>query len=150
MIYLMMRSKLRFLLVLMIFTMPFVKQMFLHHFRATSQKFPLLFEVYKRAKGQLTNTHSLVFSPDLLKENAEKNLNELLDQKQIQFAQTLKAHDYDHAYELIADIQPGIAQLFDEVKILAEDPKLRDNRIALLQRVFGMFSKLLDLSKIKG
>ena len=120
----------------------FCKAKSLHHFRATSQKFPLLFEVYKRAKGQLTNTHSLVFSPDLLKENAEKNLNELLDQKQIQFAQTLKAHDYDHAYELIADIQPGIAQLFDEVKILAEDPKLRDNRIALLQRVFGMFSKL--------
>ena len=126
----------------------FCKVKSLHQFRLKSKKFPLLFEVYKRAKGQLANTHSIAFSTELLKENAEKNLNDLLTQNQMLFAQTLKAHDYDKAYELIADIQPGIAQLFDEVKILADDPKLRDNRIALLQRVFGMFSQLLDFSKI--
>jgi glycyl-tRNA synthetase len=126
----------------------FCKVKSLHHFRASNRKFPLLYEVYKRAKGQLVNTHSVAFSPELLKENAEKNLNDLINQKQAQFSQTLHAHDYDKAYELIADIQPGIAQLFDEVKILADDPKLRDNRIALLQRVFGMFSELLDFSKI--
>lgn len=126
----------------------FCKVKSLHHFRQTSKKFPLLFEVYKRAKGQLVNTHSVAFSADLLKENAEKTLNDLLNQKQVQFAQTINAHDYDKAYDLIADIQPGIAQLFEEVKILADDPKLRDNRIALLQRVFGMFSQLLDFSKI--
>lgn len=126
----------------------FCKVKSLHHFRATSKKFPLLFEVYKRAKGQLANTHSVAFSTDLLKETAEKNLDVLLNQKQVQFNQTIKAHDYDKAYDLIADIQPGIAKLFDEVKILSDDPKLRDNRIALLQRVFGMFSQLLDFSKI--
>ncbi len=126
----------------------FCKAKSLHQFRLTNKKFPLLFEVYKRAKGQLANMHSIAFSSELLKENAEKNLNDLLNQKQMQFNQTIYAHDYDKAYELIADIQPGIAQLFDEVKILADDPKIRDNRIALLQRVFGMFSQLLDFSKI--
>lgn len=126
----------------------FCKVKSLHHFRLTNKKFPLLFEVYKRAKGQLGNTHSMAFSVDLLKENAEKNLNAMLDQKQTQFAQIIRIHDYDKAYELIADIQPGIAQLFDEVKILADDLSLRNNRIALLQRVFGMFSELLDFSKI--
>lgn len=126
----------------------FCKVKSLHHFRLNNKKFPLLFEVYKRAKGQLVNTHSLAFSADLLKENAEKNLSELLNHKQMQFKQTLEAHEYDQAYELIADIQPGIAKLFDEVKILADDPKVRDNRIALLQRVFGMFSQLIDFSKI--
>lgn len=120
----------------------------LHHFRKTNQKFPLLYEVYKRAKGQLANTQSVAFSTELLKENAEKNLSDLLNQKHSQFLQTIRMHDYDKAYELIADIQPGVAQLFDEVKILTEDPKLRDNRLALLQRVFGMFSQLLDFSKI--
>lgn len=126
----------------------FCKVKSLHHFRLTSKKFPLLFEVYKRAKGQLVNMQSMAFSVELLKENAEKKLDNLLNQKQAQFNQTIQDHDYDKAYELIADIQPGIAQLFDEVKILADDPKLRDNRIALLQRVFGMFSQLLDFSKI--
>lgn len=129
----------------------FCKVQSLHHFRLSNQKFALLYEVYKRAKGQLVNTqnHRVTFSTDLLKENAEKNLHQLLNQNQIQFEQVIQLHNYDKAYELIADIQPGIAQLFDEVKILADDPKVRDNRIALLQRVFGMFAELLDFSKIK-
>lgn len=126
----------------------FCKVRSLHHFRENNKKFPLLFEVYKRAKGQLAHTHSVAFSNELLKENAEKHLNDLLEQKQMQFAQTIATHNYDQAYELIADIQPGVAKLFEEVKILADDPKLRDNRIALLQKVFGMFSQLLDFSKI--
>ncbi|KIC74808.1 Glycine--tRNA ligase [Neochlamydia sp. EPS4] len=126
----------------------FCKAKSLHHFRQTNKKFPLLFEVYKRAKGQLANIPSTAFSKELLKENAEKNLDALLDQKQIQLTQAIISHDYDKAYELIADIQPALAQLFDEVKILTDDLKLRDNRIALLQRVFDMFSQLLDFSKI--
>ncbi|MBS4170950.1 Glycine--tRNA ligase [Neochlamydia sp. AcF95] len=126
----------------------FCKAKSLHHFRQTNKKFPLLFEVYKRAKGQLANIPSAAFSKELLKENAEKNLDALLGQKQMQLTQAITLHDYDKAYELIADIQPALAQLFDEVKILADDLKLRDNRIALLQRVFDMFSQLLDFSKI--
>lgn len=126
----------------------FCKAQSLHQFRASGQKFSRLYEVYKRAKGQLTNNHSVAFSAELLKENAEKNLYELLTKKQILFSQAIDHNDYDKAYELIADIQPGIAQLFDEVKILADDPKIRDNRISLLQQIFNMFSKLLDFSKI--
>jgi glycyl-tRNA synthetase len=126
----------------------FCKVKSLHQFRQGSAKFPLLLEVYKRAKGQLVNNTGVKFSPELLQENAEKHLNEQLNQKQVQFTQSLAVHDYDKAYELIADIQPDVARLFDEVKILADDPAVRDNRIALLQRVFGMFSQLLDFSKI--
>ena len=67
-----------------------------------------------------------------------------------QFNQALSEYDYDKAYELIAKIQPTLAKLFDEVKILADDPAIQKNRIALLQKVLGLFAKVIDFSKIKG
>lgn len=122
----------------------------LHKFRVHDEKFPLLFEVFKRAKGQIEVYKPVSFASGLLKEKAEKHLDQVLTETQTQFSQAVISHDYDKAYELIAKLQPPLASLFEEVKILAEDEKIRDNRIALLQRVFGLFSQLLDFSKIQN
>lgn len=121
----------------------------LHKFRCFNDKFPLLYEVYKRARGQIVDHAQVKFSANLLKENAEKNLYARLEGAQNKFDHALQEHEYDRAYELISEIQPYLATLFDEVKILADDPKLQENRIALLQQVFGLFSRLLDFSKIQ-
>jgi glycyl-tRNA synthetase len=121
----------------------------LHKFRSSNEKFPLLYEVYKRARGQIVDHTHVKFSTHLLKENAEKNLCNVLEHSQQKFDQAITDHEYDRAYELISEIQPPLALLFDEVKILADDPKLQENRIALLQKVFSLFSQLVDFSKIQ-
>lgn len=121
----------------------------LHHFRSSDTKFPLLYEVYKRAKGQLANQKTVTFNDLLLQEKAELSLHDVLLQSQRSFDEALNAHNYDRAYAIIAEIQPALARLFDEVKILADEQSVRDNRIALLSRVFDRFSKLLDFSKIQ-
>lgn len=126
----------------------FCKVQALHQFRRTSERFPQLFEVYKRAKGQLNNHQSQGIIVSLLKEEAEIHLYTTLSGIQTQFQQALSAHNYDQAYELVAQIQPSLAKLFDEVKILDDNPELRNNRLALLQEVFTLFSQLLDFSKI--
>ncbi|MGZ3633379.1 MAG: hypothetical protein ACXWM7_03520, partial [Parachlamydiaceae bacterium] len=59
------------------------------------------------------------------------------------------AKEYDQAYQLIAALQAPLATLFEQVKILDNNPALQANRIALLQRVFERFSQLLDFSKIQ-
>jgi glycyl-tRNA synthetase len=127
----------------------FCKVKALHKFRLSNTKFPLLCEVYKRAKGQLNGQAQTAFKSELLQEQAEKDLDSMLNATQIKFDQAMVRHDYDQAYELIAQIQPALALLFEQVKILADDPKTKDNRIALLQRVFSLFEQLLDFSKIQ-
>lgn len=121
----------------------------LHRFRTSNKKFSLLYEVYKRAKGQIMDHQDLKFSPQLLQEDAEINLDRVLESSKVRLADVIKNRDYDKAYELMAEMQPSLAKLFDEVKILADDQRLQNNRIALLQRVFGMFAELLDFSKIQ-
>jgi glycyl-tRNA synthetase len=121
----------------------------LHNYRNQGPQFLSLYEVYKRAKGQIDSMEMQSLSEDLLQENAEKDLYNLYHATEKQFGQVINGYDYEKAYKLIAAIQPALGNLFDKVRILADDPKIRNNRIALLQKVFGLFDQLLDFSKIR-
>lgn len=122
----------------------------LHDFRkGAKEQFTSLYEVYKRAKGQLEGYQATEVHPDRLIEPAEKQLHTLLDSQQARFKEALAKRDYNQAYALIATLQPPLAELFDKVKILADDPKVRENRLALLKRVFNLFGEILDFSKIQ-
>lgn len=122
----------------------------LHEFRQQAKKqFSSLYEVYKRAKGQLNGHRSGAISPQWLVEPAEQKLNSLLNTQQQAFKEALSRRDYNQAYALIATIQPALADLFEQVKILADDPQIRENRLALLKRVFDLFDEMLDFSKIQ-
>lgn len=120
----------------------------LHAFRKTD-RFKKLYEVYKRAKGQLQGQASARFDANLLQEAAEKELDHALSHTEDAFKQSVEERHYEKAYHLIADLQVPLANLFEHVKVLADDPQLRQNRIALLNEVFGLFGKLLDFSKIQ-
>lgn len=122
----------------------------LHEFRKEAKaQFHSLYEVYKRAKGQLNGHHSIHIIQDRLIEPAEQQLHALLDHQQQAFQEALAKRDYHQAYALIAKIQPALANLFDQVKILADDLKIRENRLALLRWVFSLFGEILDFSKIQ-
>ncbi|WP_039357457.1 glycine--tRNA ligase [Candidatus Protochlamydia amoebophila] len=122
----------------------------LHNFRqGSASQFHSLYEVYKRAKGQLNGYQTSNISAELLKEPAEQNLYSLLDRQQKAFAKAIKKKDYNQAYALIATMQPALADLFEQVKILADEPQIRDNRLALLKQVFNFFEEMLDFSKIQ-
>ncbi len=121
----------------------------LHEFRATDTKFLGLFEVFKRAKGQLDGQKMGAFASTLLKEKAEIDLDSSLGAVEGDFKQALAKQQYSQAYSLVAQLQQPLATLFDEVKILADDAAVRQNRIALLQRVMALFGQLLDFNKIQ-
>lgn len=120
----------------------------LHAFRKTPS-FKQLFEVYKRAKGQLSHKVHAPFNPSLATEPSEKELLKALESVHEKWTTLLSEKRYTAAYELLAQLQLPLANLFDNVKILADDPKIRDNRLALLQKVFEYFSSLLDFSQIQ-
>ncbi|HEY2811458.1 MAG TPA: glycine--tRNA ligase [Rhabdochlamydiaceae bacterium] len=126
----------------------FCKTQALHAFRKSPQ-FSKLFEVYKRAKGQLEKARALPFHPDLATEPAERALLNALEALNKQWKNTLRDKNYAEGFAHLAKLQSPLAHLFDTVKILAEDPALRDNRIALLQKVFAPFQDLLDFSLIQ-
>ncbi|WP_420422211.1 glycine--tRNA ligase [Simkania sp.] len=126
----------------------FLKTKSLHAFRQRPE-FNQLYEVYKRAKGQLENQEAFTLQPDQLAEKAEVALHQAFREISPPFNAAMDKRDYEGAFSLLAKLQQPLGTLFDEVKILADDPKVRQNRLALLQEVFACFSLVMDFSKIQ-
>lgn len=120
----------------------------LHNFRKAPH-FKELLEVYKRARGQLESNEAQQINESLLAEPSEQDLNTYLNELEPTWQGAMEEKNYVEAFTSLASLQAPLARLFDEVKIMADDPKVRSNRIALLQKVFSHFGKLLDFSKLQ-
>ena len=55
---------------------------------------------------------------------------------------------YRQAFAEAAKTGPAVAKFFDDVMVMAEDPKLRDARLRLLRRLEGLILQLADVSEI--
>jgi glycyl-tRNA synthetase beta chain len=55
---------------------------------------------------------------------------------------------YRQAFAEAAKAGPAVAKFFDDVMVMAEDPKLRDARLRLLRRLEGLILQLADVSEI--
>lgn len=63
-------------------------------------------------------------------------------------SQRLETGDYDGALEKIATLKGPVDAFFDDVMVMAEDPALRSNRLALLSRIAGLFATFADFTRI--
>lgn len=50
----------------------------------------------------------------------------------------------------LADMEPAISQFFDNVLVMDEDVQVRQNRLALLQKITGLAQGIADLSYLEG
>ena len=125
----------------------YLKTQALHLFRSTDA-FEGLWEVYKRAKGQIRSEKQALLNPSLLQEPAEKTLYSMLLTIDGSFKQALSERRYQNAFANLSQLHAPLNTLFEQVRIVSDDPHLHRNRIALLQKVFSYFSLLLDFEKI--
>ncbi len=52
--------------------------------------------------------------------------------------------------ESLRDMMPAISHFFEDILVMAEDEAVRENRLALLQRIAGLPGGLADLSQLEG
>jgi glycyl-tRNA synthetase beta chain len=60
----------------------------------------------------------------------------------------------DGAYEprlrSLASLRAPVDRFFDDVLVMAEDPRLRANRLGLLSQALALFYRIADISKLGG
>jgi glycyl-tRNA synthetase beta chain len=56
--------------------------------------------------------------------------------------------DYAGTLKLLAQAREPVDAFFTDVMVMAEDPKLRANRIALLRELHGLMNQVADISKL--
>ncbi len=98
---------------------------------------------------QKDNNRSLQVSAHLLVEPQEKELAKLVQQQSEQIIPLLEQGNYSGVLMQLAQLRPAVDDFFDHVMVMVEQTELRDNRLAILQNLRGLFLKVADISLLK-
>jgi len=85
--------------------------------------------------------------PDLFQEESEINLAENV--KSVQQAFSSGSLGYEDKFLKLAQLQPHVDQYFDDVLVMATDETLKNNRLAALAELRGIFLEVADFSLIQ-
>ncbi len=95
----------------------------------------------KKAEGELAP-----LNPALLVEPAERELAELVAQLQPVAQQQFEAGEFDASLATLAQARSAVDTFFQDVMVMAEDPAVRANRLALLAKLHQLMNQVADIS----
>jgi glycyl-tRNA synthetase beta chain len=87
--------------------------------------------------------------PALYAEPAEKALADAIAAVETQTAPLLAAQDYTAALTAMATLRDTVDAFFDAVMVMCDDAAMRDNRLALLNRLRELFLRVADISRLQ-
>ncbi|ODR94943.1 glycine--tRNA ligase subunit beta [Methyloceanibacter stevinii] len=88
--------------------------------------------------------------PALLEAPEEKALAKAVDDVEKAAAKAVQDEDFEAAMSAMAKLRAPVDAFFDTVTVNADDPKLRENRLRLLNRIRSTTKTVADFSKIAG
>jgi glycyl-tRNA synthetase beta chain len=113
--------------------------------RERPDDFAALAEAFKRAKNIVAQAApGAAVDPKLFEADAERGLFEAI----ARLGQDRGA--YEERLRALAELRAPIARFFDDVLVMAEDARVRANRIALLQTTLSHFYRIADISRLGG
>jgi glycyl-tRNA synthetase beta chain len=117
----------------------------LHRVRLeATEDFEALAVAFKRAKNILGDRPPSDVDAALLQESAERDLHAAVAQ--------LRGVDggYESRLRSLSGLRGPVDRFFDDVHVMAEDPRLRANRLGLLSQALSLFYRIADISKLGG
>jgi glycyl-tRNA synthetase beta chain len=95
-----------------------------------------------------TEAASATVHANLLKEAAEEGLYSAMTLLKPQVDAAFAKGDFTGTLKSLAQLRNSVDAFFNDVMVMAEDPQLRNNRIALLSDLHGMMNRVADISKL--
>lgn len=99
--------------------------------------------ILRKTEGDWTGADAAV-----LVEPAEKELLAAYEAARPRFAALFDAQDYAGALQSLAPLKTPVDAFFDGVMVMADDAKLRENRLALLSDLRRLMNRVADLSRL--
>lgn len=97
----------------------------------------------KSASDKTANVDTKLFTED-----AEKELYKAVGNLGTEIQSLAGKGDYSEALKKIALLRPYVDDFFDNVMVMADDEKVKENRIAVLFEIAAVFGNIADFSKI--
>ncbi|SHL39181.1 glycyl-tRNA synthetase beta chain [Desulfatibacillum alkenivorans DSM 16219] len=114
-------------------------------YEALAQTFKRVANIIKQAAEKGTLSDQKV-DPALFEKDCEKDLLEAFTAMEAK----VSGLGVDQALLEVAKLRPAVDAFFDDVMVMAEDMKVRENRLALLAGIAGLFGRFADFSRISA
>jgi glycyl-tRNA synthetase beta chain len=88
--------------------------------------------------------------PALLTDPAELELLSALERVEAKVAALRQERSYAEVLTHVATLEPAVARFFEGVLVMADDPRVRQNRLGLMRRVAALFAGVADFRKIQA
>ena len=95
--------------------------------------------------SKLSGPAPVTVKQDLLQQDEERALFTAL---QTAVTNSANVSDYSAVLESLAALREPVDGFFDKVMVMADDAALRDNRLAMLAQLRGLFLKVADISEL--
>ena len=107
-----------------------------------------LASAYKRVNNILSKATVSEGNVDkaLLSEDVEKALSTALDTVSPKVNNLYTQGDYTQALATLSELKEPVDNFFDKVMVNADDPKVKENRLHLLQQLHNLIGKTADIS----
>ena len=98
--------------------------------------------ILAKVKGEI----SADIDPSLLQEPAEIALSEILGALESTLSPLFDKNDYQSVLFELATLRAPVDEFFDNVMVMADDPAVKHNRLAMLMRLRNLFLQVADVS----
>ncbi len=129
------------------------RAMSLHEFRQDGN-FSDMLGSFKRMNNIIASfirknpDYTFSLNETVLEDDREKKLYEYFASRQNEIEELTRDHRYVPLFEILTEGRPVIDAFFDGVMVMADDDRLRDARLGLLNWIITMFSRFIDFSKL--
>lgn len=117
-------------------------------FSSISAVFKRINNILSQARKQNIDVLAII-NESLLVEDAEKNLFDCIKKTKAEVVEYISQNKYAEVFDKVLEIKPSIDGFFEKVMVMAEDAKIKSNRISLLNYTKGIFAEFLDFSALQ-
>lgn len=115
----------------------------------SEEAFPLLASAFKRIRNITKGNSATSVDTAIFAEPAEKNLNTVFAEVDTEMRGLLKNSEYLAALHVMLKLKAPVDTFFDDVMVMAEDERVKQNRLNLLTGIGNLILKIGDISKIQ-
>lgn len=99
-------------------------------------------------RADLSKTDGRHVQPELFEHEAERELYAGMRDAGARVQTAKRAGKYQEALEIIAGLRKAVDRFFEEVMVMAEDERIRTNRLTLLSELSKEFTTVADFSEL--
>ncbi len=103
---------------------------------------------YERAKNLADPALGAEVDPGAMEQDEERALLEALEDAESRVDAAMTDGDYVAALGVLAEMRGPVDSFFDEVLVMADDERLRENRLRLLNRFVELCSRFADFGRL--